>query len=139
VRELVCKKQRAVDGRAPPLLKHTPAAIRLLHVVANPRPPLHTHTPRNNTKQQATAKHPRKSMYRARAHSNPFNDPIYDVPAHPNDFDWCAGGAWGGWRVRVVMKVVLRCKLGRCSSRRNLPPPPHPSIKTKGARTFPTA
>ncbi|GBF95069.1 tRNA (guanine-N(7)-)-methyltransferase [Raphidocelis subcapitata] len=38
--------------------------------------------------ERATAKHPRKSMYRARAHSNPFNDPIYDVPPHPDDMDW---------------------------------------------------
>ena len=37
---------------------------------------------------QTTAKHPRKAMYRARAHSNPFNDPIYDVPACPSEMDW---------------------------------------------------
>jgi hypothetical protein len=35
-------------------------------------------------------------MYRARAHSNPFNDPIYDVPAHPDDMDWWGGVGWGG-------------------------------------------
>jgi hypothetical protein len=38
---------------------------------------------------QATAKHPRKAMYRARAHSNPFNDnTTFDVPVHPEQVDW---------------------------------------------------
>ncbi|CAL5228892.1 g12108 [Coccomyxa viridis] len=32
--------------------------------------------------------HPRKRMYRARAHSNPLNDSNFDVPAHPDDYDW---------------------------------------------------
>jgi hypothetical protein len=34
-------------------------------------------------------KHPRKRFYRARAHSNPLNDAIFDVPAHPDDYEWC--------------------------------------------------
>ncbi|WIA18882.1 hypothetical protein OEZ85_003555 [Tetradesmus obliquus] len=38
---------------------------------------------------KATAKHPRKAMYRARAHSNPFNDnTTFDVPVHPEQVDW---------------------------------------------------
>lgn len=28
-------------------------------------------------------------MYRARAHSNPLNDANFNVPAHPDDYDWC--------------------------------------------------
>lgn len=43
---------------------------------------------RKGDEERLTAKHPRKAMYRARAHSNPFNDPIYDVPPHPDDMDW---------------------------------------------------
>ena len=34
-------------------------------------------------------KHPRKRLYRARAHSNPLNDAKFDVPAHPDQYDWC--------------------------------------------------
>ncbi len=34
------------------------------------------------------AKHPRKSFYRARAHSNPFNDNAFDAPVRPDDVDW---------------------------------------------------
>ncbi|EIE27311.1 guanine-7-methyltransferase, partial [Coccomyxa subellipsoidea C-169] len=33
-------------------------------------------------------KHPRKRLYRARAHSNPLNDANFDVPAHPDQYDW---------------------------------------------------
>ncbi|BDA48036.1 tRNA (guanine-N(7)-)-methyltransferase [Coccomyxa sp. Obi] len=33
-------------------------------------------------------KHPRKRLYRARAHSNPLNDANFDVPAHPAQYDW---------------------------------------------------
>ncbi|KAK9830162.1 hypothetical protein WJX72_010063 [[Myrmecia] bisecta] len=32
--------------------------------------------------------HPRKRLYRSRAHSNPLNDSHFPVPAHPQDFDW---------------------------------------------------
>ena len=35
-------------------------------------------------------KHPKKRLYRARAHSNPLNDQNFDTPAHPDDYDWCA-------------------------------------------------
>lgn len=37
---------------------------------------------------QEMKKHPRKRMYRARAHSNPLNDANFDVPAHPDEYDW---------------------------------------------------
>lgn len=33
-------------------------------------------------------KHPRKRMYRARAHSNPLNDAIFDVPTSPAEANW---------------------------------------------------
>lgn len=40
---------------------------------------------------QATAKHPRKQFFRARAHSNPFNDnTTFDVPHSPDEVDWYA-------------------------------------------------
>ena len=39
---------------------------------------------------QEMKKHPRKRMYRARAHSNPLNDASFDVPAHPDEYDWRA-------------------------------------------------
>ena len=37
---------------------------------------------------QALKQHPRKRLYRARAHSNPLNDASFDVPAHPDEYDW---------------------------------------------------
>ena len=37
---------------------------------------------------QEMKQHPRKRMYRARAHSNPLNDANFDVPAHPDAYDW---------------------------------------------------
>jgi hypothetical protein len=41
--------------------------------------------------QQGTVNRPRKAFYRARAHSNPFNDSTQlDVPPHPDAYDWCA-------------------------------------------------
>ncbi|KAI8463324.1 MAG: putative methyltransferase-domain-containing protein [Monoraphidium minutum] len=76
---------------------------------------------------QATAKHPRKSMYRARAHSNPFNDPIYDVPPHPDDMDWSehfpervkkgaeastSGSGGGGGGDQVVRFADIGCGFG---------------------------
>ncbi|GAB4823506.1 hypothetical protein N2152v2_010552 [Parachlorella kessleri] len=33
-------------------------------------------------------KHPKKQLYRARAHSNPLNDIHFPVPTHPGDFNW---------------------------------------------------
>ena len=50
-------------------------------------------------------------MYRARAHSNPFNDPIYDVPAHPDDFDWCALARTQLVGVRGCKSVCCKCVL----------------------------
>lgn len=42
-------------------------------------------------------KHPRKRLYRARAHSNPLNDANFDVPAYPAQYDWYADpGREGG-------------------------------------------
>ena len=38
-----------------------------------------------------TVKHPRKRLYRARAHSNPLNDAHFPVPAHPDAFNWYSG------------------------------------------------
>ncbi|CAK0784917.1 hypothetical protein CVIRNUC_008122 [Coccomyxa viridis] len=37
---------------------------------------------------KALKQHPRKRLYRARAHSNPLNDASFDVPAHPDEYDW---------------------------------------------------
>ena len=34
--------------------------------------------------------HPRKKFYRARAHSNPLNDSIMDVPVTPADINWAS-------------------------------------------------
>eukprot|EP00775_Hariotina_reticulata_P002525 gene2525-2827_t len=34
------------------------------------------------------ARHPRKSFFRARAHSNPFNDNLFDGPICPDQMDW---------------------------------------------------
>jgi hypothetical protein len=62
--------------------------LRRFHLAPTPPHPLQNHPATTNKLAQVTAKHPRKSMYRARAHSNPFNDPIYDVPPHPDDMDW---------------------------------------------------
>jgi hypothetical protein len=32
---------------------------------------------------------PRKAFYRARAHSNPFNDGVHlDIPPNPDAYDW---------------------------------------------------
>ena len=32
---------------------------------------------------------PRKTFYRARAHSNPFNDGMHlEIPPHPDAYDW---------------------------------------------------
>lgn len=33
-------------------------------------------------------KHPRKALYRARAHANPLSDSQWPVPARPSDYDW---------------------------------------------------
>jgi hypothetical protein len=38
---------------------------------------------------QAQVAHPRKRMYRARAHSNPLNDNSFNAPSHPDEMDWC--------------------------------------------------
>ncbi len=36
-------------------------------------------------------KHPRKTLYRSRAHSNPLSDMRNTgAPVCPSDFDWCA-------------------------------------------------
>ena len=35
-------------------------------------------------------KHPRKALYRARAHANPLSDSQWPVPARPSDYDWYA-------------------------------------------------
>lgn len=72
-----------------------PPASRAARCAALCRPPLAP------LLAQATAKHPRKAMYRARAHSNPFNDPIYDVPPHPDDMDWCAAAAAAAARLQL--------------------------------------
>lgn len=40
-------------------------------------------------RQQAQGvKHPRKALYRARAHANPLSDSQWPVPARPSDYDW---------------------------------------------------
>lgn len=40
-------------------------------------------------RQQAKGvKHPRKALYRARAHANPLSDSQWPVPAHPSEYDW---------------------------------------------------
>jgi len=36
------------------------------------------------------SKLPRKKMYRARAHSNPLSDQIFDIPEDPNAVDWAS-------------------------------------------------
>lgn len=33
-------------------------------------------------------KHPRKALYRARAHANPLSDSQWPVPACPSEYDW---------------------------------------------------
>lgn len=38
--------------------------------------------------EKGKSRHPRKRMYRARAHSNPLNDNLFDVPACPSEVDW---------------------------------------------------
>ncbi|KAL0025379.1 hypothetical protein WJX79_002218 [Trebouxia sp. C0005] len=40
-------------------------------------------------RQQAQGvKHPRKALYRARAHANPLSDSQWPVPARPSDYNW---------------------------------------------------
>lgn len=40
--------------------------------------------------ERSVAKHPRKRMYRARAHSNPLNDTTFEVPLTPDQVPWAA-------------------------------------------------
>ena len=42
----------------------------------------------DKNKSQALATLPRKKMYRARAHSNPLSDQIFDVPLNPESVNW---------------------------------------------------
>lgn len=42
----------------------------------------------DKNKSHELAKLPRKKMYRARAHSNPLSDQIFDVPLNPEAVDW---------------------------------------------------
>ena len=78
---------------------------------------------------QLTAKHPRKAMYRARAHSNPFNDPIYDVPPHPDDMDWWGGARKGGargWQAYGGLCQPLHSRAAACLAGAKLQPQPLP-------------
>lgn len=50
---------------------------------ANPAQPQHP-----NAVTHGLAKLPRKKMYRARAHSNPLSDQIFEVPENPDRVDW---------------------------------------------------
>lgn len=42
-----------------------------------------------NPQAQDSVMRPRKAFYRARAHSNPFNDGVHlDIPPNPDAYDW---------------------------------------------------
>ena len=78
-------------------------------------------------------------MYRARAHSNPFNDPIYDVPAHPDDFDWCAAHAVE-WECGAAHVCAAKCALQLLRVRwsammRTILTRPPPAAETKNNAT----
>lgn len=66
-------------------------------VVAVPLPRMGAHLsrPQHCTLQgEPTALGPRKRFYRARAHANPLSDSLFgDVPAHPDNYDWCVACA----------------------------------------------
>lgn len=50
--------------------------------------------------------HPRKRMFRARAHANPLNETLFDVPIHPRDVNWC---------VHLALLVSEGCTFGHAS------------------------
>uniref|UniRef100_A0A7S0YB59 tRNA (guanine-N(7)-)-methyltransferase n=1 Tax=Polytomella parva TaxID=51329 RepID=A0A7S0YB59_9CHLO len=56
--------------------------------MGNKRPEVEESAEATPTEAEGAVKHPRKRFYRARAHSNPLNDSMFDVPTSPDEVEW---------------------------------------------------
>ena len=88
-----------------------------------------THPPPCLVSLQVIVKMPRKTFYRARAHSNPLNANFFQLPLRPEEMDWCASAQRGG-AAACRPCTCRRFRFAGASTRRSLPQTPLPSSPT---------